>query len=125
MALNFTLTAHLAGVDIGAPINVDAQYQDVDGETKTATFEDLIAWLASIHGQVQATNEAGEPEVDENRRPVMRDRTPNELLRCLANSTGVGHGSALASFLYERTKAAVRKPVLNVSLGEPVVTPAA
>lgn len=88
-----------------------------------AEFSDVLAWLASVYGQVEDTPAGSDPETGAYVPATYRDRTPQELLRCLAEATGKGHAASVASFLHERAVAAVVKPEVSVLLGEAALTP--
>ncbi len=80
-----------------------------------AEIEHILAWLAATYGQVQ-------DGTDGEGKPIMRDRTPMELLRCLAEATAMGHAASVERFLQDRAAAAARAAVrsIDVVVGEPI-----
>src|SRR4051812_28480145 len=62
-------------------------------------FQDLIAYWAHTYGaEVQDSNEDGSPKVDDDGQPVMRYRTPKEVMRLGANGLVQGTMNGLASW---------------------------
>ena len=91
---------HPAVGTVSIPITVDAD------------ITVILGWLATTYGQVN--------DVDTNGQPIMRDRSPRELLRCLAEATGHGHAASVKNFMQQQAIAAAvaKVPEVAVTLGE-------
>lgn len=110
MGMKFFLGAETPLGTMTVPIEVGAE------------FADVLAWLASVYGQVEDTPAHIDEETGVRVPATFRDRTPQELLRCLAEATGKGHAASVSGFMHARAVAAVAKPEVPVSLGVAEIT---